>query len=357
MPSTSAADVYSPREIARAAGIAEQEVTAALGGAGAERFVSHAEAVRVGRALVASRGSAARPLVPSGTPPAADGEPMFSMFGPGTTPASSKSVPLAFSGTLHAGVIAAAVFLTTFGLAPEATTLNVEESPLRFVFISSPGPGGGGGGGGLLQKRPPPKAERAGRRGVSSPVPPPPRPIAPSETPPEPRLAPLSSEALPVVVAPIIQAPADGRDRIGALQESATEDASHGPGRDSGIGAGAGTGIGPGDGSGIGPGSGGGMGGGPYRPGAGIEAPRLLREVKPDYTEDARRRGVEGEVVMEIVVRRDGSVGDVRILRRLGGGLDERAAQAVRQWRFAPALRYGTPVDLLVEVGVEFRLR
>ena len=357
MPSRSAADVYSPREIARAARIPEPEVIAALGGAGAGRFLSHAQAVRVGRALAASRASMARPVVPDVASPSTGGEPMFSMFGPATTLASSKGVPLAFSGTLHAGVLAAAIFLTTFGLAPEATTLDVEESPLRFVFISSPGPGGGGGGGGLRQKRPPPKAQRAGRRSISSPVPPPPRPIAPSETPPEPRLAPLSAEALPVVIAPIIQAPADGRDRIGALQESAAAEGSHGPGRDGGVGAGAGTGIGPGDGSGVGPGSGGGVGGGPYRPGAGIEAPRLLREVKPDYTEDARRRGVEGEVVMEIVVRRDGSVGDVRILRRLGAGLDERAAQAVRQWQFAPALRYGTPVDLLVEVGVEFRLR
>lgn len=356
MASRSAADVYSPHEIARAAGIPESEVIAALGGAGAERFVSHAQAVRLGRALTASRAPVARPVVPDEASPSTGGELMFSMFGPATTAASSKSVPLAFSGTLHAGVIAAAIFLTTFGLAPEATTLDVEESPLRFVFIGLPGPGGGGGGGGLRQTRVPPKAERTGRRSIGSPVPPP-RPIAPSEAPPEPRLAPLSAEALPVVMAPIIQAPADGRDRIGALQESAAAEASHGPGRDGGVGAGAGTGIGPGDGSGVGPGSGGGMGGGPYRPGAGIEAPRLLREVKPDYTEDARRRGVEGEVVMEIVVRRDGSVGDVRIVRRLGAGLDERAAQAVRQWQFAPARRYGTPVDLLVEVGVEFRLR
>jgi TonB family protein len=79
--------------------------------------------------------------------------------------------------------------------------------------------------------------------------------------------------------------------------------------------------------------------------------------VKADYTEDARRRGLAGEVVMEIVVTRNGTVGDVRVLRRLGGGLDERAMQAVRQWRFAPASRQGIAVDVLVEVSVEFRLR
>ena len=82
-----------------------------------------------------------------------------------------------------------------------------------------------------------------------------------------------------------------------------------------------------------------------------------MREVKADYTEDARRRGLEGEVVMEIVVTRDGTIGDVKLLRRLGGGLDERAIQAVRQWRFAPATLKGVPVDVMVEVAVEFRLR
>jgi TonB family protein len=79
--------------------------------------------------------------------------------------------------------------------------------------------------------------------------------------------------------------------------------------------------------------------------------------VRADYTEDGRRRAIEGEVVLEIVVRRDGTVGDVKILKRLGGGLDERAVQAVRQWRFAPARRLGAAVDVIVEVAVEFKLR
>ena len=130
-----------------------------------------------------------------------------------------------------------------------------------------------------------------------------------------------------------------------------------GPGKGGGAGSGTGTGLGEGDGSGVGPGSGGGTGGGPYRPGSGIEAPRLLREVRADYTEDARQRGIAGDVVMEIVVRRDGSVGEVRMLQGLPAGLSERAVQAVRQWRFAPARRQGVPVDVIVEVSVEFKLR
>jgi len=156
---------------------------------------------------------------------------------------------------------------------------------------------------------------------------------------------------------PIVAAPADSRSRVGVVEESSPNANGHGPGSNGGAGAGAATGIGAGDGSGIGPGSGGGTGGGPYRPGSGIEPPRLLREVRADYTEEARQRGISGDVVLEIVVRRDGSVGDLKILQGLGGGLNDRAVQAVRQWRFAPAQRLGAAVDVIVEVAVEFKLR
>jgi protein TonB len=104
--------------------------------------------------------------------------------------------------------------------------------------------------------------------------------------------------------------------------------------------------MGEGRGSGIGPGSGGGEGGGPFQPGSGIDPPQLLREVKPLYTDEARKRSVEGSVVLEVVVRRDGSVGNLRVLRGLGAGLDERALEAVRQWRFSPAKRRGATVDV-----------
>jgi TonB family protein len=62
-------------------------------------------------------------------------------------------------------------------------------------------------------------------------------------------------------------------------------------------------------------------------------------------------------VELEIVVRADGTVGNVRLLRGLGGGLDQRAIEAVKLWRFSPARRFGTPVDVMVEVAVEFKLR
>jgi len=141
------------------------------------------------------------------------------------------------------------------------------------------------------------------------------------------------------------------------LEQTAAQTDSHGQGAGGGAGTGKGTGVGEGEGAGIGPGSGGGTGGGPFRPGSGIEPPRLLREVKADYTEEARQRSIVGDVVLEIVVRRDGSVGDIKVMRGLGAGLNERAVQAVRQWRFSPAQRLGAPVDVIVEVAVEFKLR
>jgi TonB family protein len=350
-------DVYSSREIAKAAGVSEERVRALLGTE--DGFVPHSEALRIGRELrmPAARQSAAR-VAPSGPGPT-----LFTLFGPAGRRARPTSVPLAVSGTLHAGFVALAVFVAGLGLAPTAKTLPVliEERPadMRLVFLNIPGPGGGGGGGGALQKPPPPKAERKGRSTVSSPLPPRPRPVPVEPPPPRAPEPPplLTSEPMPIVSAPIVRAPADDRDRAGLLQEARAEAQSRGPGVGGGVGSGTGTGIGEGDGSGVGPGSGGGTGGGPFRPGSGIEAPRLLREVRADYTDEGRRRAIEGEVLLEIIVKRDGSVGDIKVVKRLGAGLDERAAQAVRQWRFAPARRLGSPVDVIVEVAVEFKLR
>jgi protein TonB len=272
-----------------------------------------------------------------------------------------RLVPLALSSSLHLALAVVFVVIAGLNIAPRAAALRLDDRPndlLRMVFLQTPGPGGGGGGGGLRQPTPPPKAMREGTRRLSSPLPErqPPKPIVPTPTPPEPT-PPLKAEPLPVVVAPIVTAPADPRTRVGVLEQTSAQADAHGPGQGGGAGTGSGTGLGAGDGAGIGPGSGGGIGGGPYRPGSGISPPRLLREVKADYTEDARQRGISGDVLLEIVVRRDGSVGDVRVLQGLGGGLNDRAVKAVRQWRFAPAERLGSAVDVIVEVAVEFTLR
>jgi len=342
-------DIYSPREIALAAGVSEAQVLAVLGPAATERtplYLRHSDAIRVGRALVAG-----------------DHTPFASYALPGKGMRPLFATRFALSGTVHAGIVTFMVLLATLNLSPRAAALKIADrpaEPMRLVFVATPGPGGGGGGGGLQQRPKPPKALREGKHTISSPLPQrrEPKPVEPVPAPPEPKPAPpLKAEQLPAVVAPIVAAPADTRNRVGVLEQTTAENDSHGPGKGGGAGTGSGTGLGEGDGSGVGPGSGGGTGGGPYRPGSGIDPPRLLREVRADYTEEARQKGLAGDVVLEIVVRRDGSVGDVKVLQGLPAGLNERAVQAVRQWRFSPAHRQGVPVDVIVEVSVEFKLR
>ena len=76
--------------------------------------------------------------------------------------------------------------------------------------------------------------------------------------------------------------------------------------------------------------------------------PRLLREVKPNYTTDAMRAKISGEVVLECVVNTKGEATDIKILRSLDAtfGLDQEAIKAARQWRFSPGTRLGEPVPV-----------
>src|SRR4029078_12713077 len=92
---------------------------------------------------------------------------------------------------------------------------------------------------------------------------------------------------------------------------------SQGSGSGGGGGTGTGTGVGPGSGSGLGPGSGGGTGGGVYRPGNGVTLPRVLQEGKPPYTSHTKRAKQQRTVLLECVVRPDGTVGDVQVIRSL----------------------------------------
>ena len=134
---------------------------------------------------------------------------------------------------------------------------------------------------------------------------------------------------------------------------------SQGSGSGGGAGTGTGTGVGPGSGSGLGPGSGGGTGGGVYRPGNGVTLPRLLKEVKPQYTSDAMRAKIQGTVLLECVVRPDGTITDVQVIRSLDPtfGLDQQAIAAAKGWKFAPGTRLGEPVPVLITIELTFTLR
>ena len=349
-PTMPAGELYSLGEVAEAAGVPVARVEALVAAGkiapAAHGFIDHQQAVTAVRSLRADGGRAATMLFD---------QPDFVH--------ASARLPIAVSSAVHAGIAASLIFISTIGLPQAAETERLRSEPVktRLVFIATPGPGGGGGGGGLRQKAPPPRAQRKGKSSLDSPIPvrKAPKPIEPAPAPEPPPPPPVvKPEPLPPVVAPVATVAANEQDRPGVIDTPAPKQSdSRGPGTGGGVGTGRGTGLGTGDGSGIGDGTGGGMGGGPYRPGSGIKPPRVLREVKAGYTEEARLRNLEGEVVLEIVVRRDGSVSDVKLVSGLPSGLNERAIAAVRQWRFAPATRLGQPVDVIVEVAVEFKLR
>lgn len=132
--------------------------------------------------------------------------------------------------------------------------------------------------------------------------------------------------------------------------------ASNGTGSGGGIGSGSGGGVGTGRGPGVGPGWGGGIGGGAYRVGGGVSAPRALYAPDPEYSEEARKAKWQGTVVLWVIVGPDGHPRDIRIQRSLGMGLDEKAIEAVRQWKFDPAKKDGQPVAVQINVEVNFRL-
>lgn len=131
---------------------------------------------------------------------------------------------------------------------------------------------------------------------------------------------------------------------------------SNGGGSGGGIGEGQGGGIGIGQGPGIGPGEGGGLGGSIYRVGGGVSAPRPIYDPEPEYSEEARKAKYQGSVVVEAVISPDGHTRDLRVVNSLGMGLDERAIEAVRKWKFEPALKDGRPVAVQVRIEVAFRL-
>ena len=272
------------------------------------------------------------------------------------TQAPRMSGAMGFSTLFHAIAVLAVAFIVTH--LPDAAPLDLrqasEDFPTnRIVFLNQPGPGGGGGGGGNKSIEPPRLAQDIGRDKITVPVTKPPE-IQPVKS-PEDELPKMDFNIPAKAMASAEQS------LVGVIDgmKSSNSTTSQGPGTGGGAGTGTGTGIGPGTGSGLGPGWGGGFGGGAYRPGSGIELPRLLREVKPEYTADAMRAKVQGTAVLDCVVTAEGTVGECQIVRSLDSsfGLDQKAVAAAKQWRFVPGKRLGQPVPVLVTIELTFTLR
>jgi TonB family protein len=97
-------------------------------------------------------------------------------------------------------------------------------------------------------------------------------------------------------------------------------------------------------------------GGGVYRVGGGVSAPKVISSPDPGYTKEARRAKHEGICVLSLIVGSDGMPRDIRVARSLGMGLDEKAIEAVKKWRFDPAMKDGKPVAVAINVQMTFRL-
>ncbi|MBI4477125.1 MAG: energy transducer TonB [Acidobacteria bacterium] len=224
--------------------------------------------------------------------------------------------------------------------------------PNNIVWLPVQGPGGGGGGGGNKSPDPPQRAELTGKQKITVPVQ---KPVALENPKPKDEPPPEQNLVIPA------QTLASAEQTLPGVLEGlpAPPGGSQGIGTGGGAGSGNGTGIGEGTGSGLGPGWGGGTGGGAYRPGNGVSIPRVLREVKPQYTSDAMRAKVQGIVWLECIVLPDGSVGEVTVIKSLDPvfGLDQEAVKAAKQWKFVPGTRNGQPVPVIVTIELTFTLR
>ena len=256
------------------------------------------------------------------------------------------------SASSHALFVVFALMLvhaSTTGGDPGAALHN---SSAKILFFEDPRDGRDGGGSGNQHAQPSRAAEMPGRDRITVPVA---RSVSLNLT--QPRAEPDPIETLQIAAVTL----AAGHDMLpGAIDgPPAPPTLSQGTGRGGISGTGTGRGIGPGEGDGLGLGRGGNFGGDVFRPGNGVSQPRLLSEVKPQYTADAMRAKVQGTVLVVCVVRADGTITDVRVARSLDPtfGLDQQAIAAVKQWKFAPGTRLGEPVAVQITVELTFTLR
>jgi periplasmic protein TonB len=123
------------------------------------------------------------------------------------------------------------------------------------------------------------------------------------------------------------------------------------------LGNGSGMGVGNGHGNGYGDGTGGNIGGGLYRVGGGVSAPVPLNNVEAEFSDEARRAKYQGVCLISLIVDTNGNPQNPRVVQALGMGLDEKALEAVRKYKFKPAMKDNkTPVPVMITVLVNFRL-
>lgn len=249
----------------------------------------------------------------------------------------------------HAAVFALVVLMVLAGRRPFASgsrsVVKLDVAPLLPLTSSAGQPMGGGGGGGLQS------SIEASKGHLPM--------IAKTQiTPPQllevdhPRLAVPATVVLPQQ----IKLPDAHLPNVGLPQSPQVALGSQGSGADSGYGSGTGGGVGSGVGNGLGAGEDGGYGGGVMRVGHGVSPPELIYSVDPEFSDEARRMKYQGVCIVELIVDEQGHPQNVHVVRWLGMGLDQKAAQAVEQYRFKPAYFRGRPVPVYIDVAVTFRI-
>jgi len=131
---------------------------------------------------------------------------------------------------------------------------------------------------------------------------------------------------------------------------------SNGSGGLGGIGTGEGGGVGSGNGRGLGPGEGMGTGGGVFRMGKGVTPPRVIYQTDPEFSEEARKAKYQGTCVLGLVVDANGHPTGIHVINALGMGLDEKAMESVKNWKFEPGKKDGHDVAVEIAVEVDFHL-
>ncbi len=258
------------------------------------------------------------------------------------SPASSV-----ISFLMHAGIFALIVWFVIQTRNHIVSPQKVEVTPIYVppyippVTIPTPQSMGGGGGGGFHQVV---EASKGHLPPVEK------TPLNPPELQVDhPKLA-----VAPAIVMPQqIRIPDNNMPNLGSTQSQQVVMTSQGSGSGSGFGQGVGGGIGSGSGSGIGQGTVGGYGGGVMTVGGGVTAPAVIHRVEPELTDQARRTKYQGVVSIGLIVDAQGNPEDVHVVHHLGMGLDEKAVEAVRQYKFKPAMFRGhaVPVQLVIEVN------
>jgi periplasmic protein TonB len=245
------------------------------------------------------------------------------------------------SALIHASAIVLVLFLSTSKHSPIAKLIPARDTAVYLPPVSRL-PLSGAGGGGQHSPLPVPKGQppKTAPRVFTMPV------MIPRDTPPPLEMPPA------VLAVSSLETPAIDLAHIGSLI-GRSGPMSGGTGGGGGLGDGAGPGAGDKSGPGIGSDGAIGIGGLPRK---NATKPELLSKEEPEYSEEARKSKLQGTVVLSIVVSATGGVSDLRVIRGLGLGLDERAMEAVKQWRFRPATVDGKPAATRAVVEVNFRL-